>query len=60
MYTQRYLYETHNAIQLAIGAASNANTIPDVEKQLRKMLSKVEKAINRYHYDNNLPEVYFL
>ena len=59
MYTQRYLFETHNALKLAINAASYANTIPEVEKQLRKTLSKVEKAMDRYCRDNNLQEVHF-
>ncbi len=57
MYTLQYLLETRSAIYLAINAASYANTIPDVEKQLRKMLSKIEKAMDRYCRDNNLPEV---
>ena len=58
MYTQRYLFETRNALKLAINAASYANTIPEIEKQLRKTLSKVEKAMDQYCLDNDW-EVHF-
>ena len=59
MHTQRYLFETRNALMLAINAASYVDTVPEIERQLRKTLSKVEKAMDRYCRDNNLSEVHF-
>lgn len=59
MYNQQDLFDTHHAILRAIKVVSDANTIPDIEKQLRKTLSKVEKMMDRYCHDNNLREVHF-
>ena len=59
MYDQQDLMDTHHAIRIAITRVSNLNAIPEVEKQLRKTLSKVEKLMDRYCRDNNLREVHF-